>query len=49
MITKESFYYKGFIVEFIHIVWRADAYANPQFTDPNKAKLKKAINQYLNK
>jgi hypothetical protein len=47
MAKKDPIQYKGFTINYIGGEYRADAYANPQFTNTNLAKLKKEINQYL--
>ena len=39
--------YKGFNITYVNRKWRALAYANPQFDNPNLSKLKKEINKYL--
>jgi hypothetical protein len=39
--------YKGFTINYIRGLYRADAYANPQFSNTNFSKLKKEINEYL--
>lgn len=44
---KRILHYKGFVINFLYGEYRADAYANPQFTNTNLSKLKKEINQYL--
>jgi len=44
---KTPIQYKGYTINFIQGEYRADAYANPQITDKNLAKLKQKINQYL--
>lgn len=40
-------YYKGYGINYINGAYRAEAYANPSFSNTNLAKLKKRINQYL--
>ena len=47
MAKKDPIQYKGFTINYLRGEYRADAYANPQFTNTNLAKLKKEINQYL--
>ena len=39
--------YKGYGIEFIQGEWRAEAYANPQFTDTCMVRLKRKIRKYL--
>lgn len=39
--------FKGFTINHIRGVYRAEAYANPQFTNRNLAKLKTEINNHL--
>ena len=47
MAKKDPIQYKGFTINYLRGEYRADAYASPQFTNTNLAKLKKEINQYL--
>lgn len=47
MAIKTPIQYKGFTINYLRGEYRADAYANPQFSNTNLAKLKQAINQYL--
>jgi len=47
MEIKIAFQYKGFTINYLRGEYRADAYANPQFSNTNLAKLKREINQYL--
>jgi hypothetical protein len=39
--------FKGYTINYINGEYRADAYANPQFSSPNLAKLKARIKKYL--
>ena len=47
MAKKDPIQYKGFTINYLRGEYRADAYASPQFTNTNLAKLKKEINEYL--
>ena len=47
MAKKDPIQYKGFTINYLRREYRADAYASPQFTNTNLAKLKKEINEYL--
>ena len=47
MAKKDQIQYKGFTINYLRGEYRADAYASPQFTNTNLAKLKKEINEYL--
>jgi hypothetical protein len=49
MKKLSSFYtqYKGFGINYVQGAYRAEAHANPQFTETSLARLKKLINNYL--
>ena len=49
MRKLSSFYtqYKGFGISYVQGEYRAEAYANPQFTETSLVRLKKLINNYL--
>ncbi len=44
---KTPLKFKGFTINYIRGEYRADAYASPQFSNKNLAKLKQEINAYL--
>lgn len=47
MKPKMPTQYKGFTINRIAGIYRADAYASPQFSGKNLNKVKKEINKYL--
>lgn len=45
---KTPIQYKGFTINYLYGEYRADSFADGQFTDKNIVKLKQKINEYLN-